>query len=269
MDMRLRGASTVVVGGANGIGKAIAASFAAEGASVALVDVNPGTASVAEALEKEYGVPVIGLTSDVTDLAGIRDCADLISGTFGGVDHVIYAAGVGSGKVGFPFWNVAPADWTRVIDINLIGAVNVAHTFCPTLAAQQSGTVLFIASIAGQIGSQTDPPYTAAKAGLISFSICAARDLASHNVRVNTICPGMIRTDLNRSVWQAWNNQQPDSLKLDYDAWGAAKVKTVAPLGRWQEPDEVGALAVYLASPHACNITGQTLNVDGGQVMHW
>ncbi len=182
--------------------------------------------------------------------------------------HLIYAAGRGSGKFGFPFWNLEPGDWQRVLEINLMGAVNAAHAFAPTMAQNRNGTMLFLASIAGQIGSQTDPPYSAAKAGVINFAQCAAKDLAPYGVRVNVICPGMVQTELNRAVWQAWNDRQEPENQLSYEDWGAAKVRQVAPLGQWQEPQEIAALAVYLASPHAKNITGQTLNVDGGQVMH-
>ena len=128
--------------------------------------------------------------------------------------------------------------------------------------------MIFLASVAGQIGSQTDPPYSAAKAAVINFAQCAAKDLAEHGVRVNTICPGMIRTPLNRSVWAAWNDLQPADSRLSYDEWADQKIATVAPLGRWQEPEDVASLAVFLASSLAKNITGQTLNVDGGQVMH-
>lgn len=78
----------------------------------------------------------------------------------------------------------------------------------------------------------------------------------------------MVKTALNRSVWQAWHDRQPEADRLDYEAWAADKIRRVAPLGRWQEPAEIATMAVYLASPHALNITGQTLNVDGGQVMH-
>jgi NAD(P)-dependent dehydrogenase (short-subunit alcohol dehydrogenase family) len=181
----------------------------------------------------------------------------------------VYAAGVGSGKFGFPFWNLEPSDWRHVLEVNLVGAVNVAHAFGPHLIQARRGTMLFISSISGQIGSQTDPPYSAAKAGLINFAQCAAKDLAEYDVRVNTICPGMIKTALNFSVWQAWCNQQPPEERRTYEDWAGEKVRRVAPLGRWQTCEDIAALAVFLASPRAQNITGQTMNVDGGQVMHW
>jgi NAD(P)-dependent dehydrogenase (short-subunit alcohol dehydrogenase family) len=182
--------------------------------------------------------------------------------------HLVFAAGMGSGKYGFPFWNLEPADWRRVLDVNLVGAVNAAHAFAPALVAAKAGTMLFVVSVAGQIGSQTDPPYSAAKAGLINFTQCAARDLAQHGVRVNAVSPGMVKTALNRGVWQAWNDCQGEQQRQSYDDWAAEKVRRVAPLGRWQEPEDIAAAAVFLASPQAKNITGQTINVDGGQVMH-
>jgi NAD(P)-dependent dehydrogenase (short-subunit alcohol dehydrogenase family) len=176
---------------------------------------------------------------------------------------------MGSGKFGFPFWNLTPADWPRVLEVNLTGAVNAAHAFQPLIAKSPRGSLLFISSIAGQIGSQTDPPYSAAKAGLINFAQCAARDFAPLGVRVNTICPGMIKTALNRSVYDAWAAQQPAASRQTYEQWAEEKIRRVVPLGRWQEPEDVASMAVFLASPRAKNITGQTINVDGGFVMHW
>ena len=176
---------------------------------------------------------------------------------------------MGSGKFGFPFWNLEPSDWDRVLRVNLIGAANVAHAFAPILVEQRRGTVLFLASVAGQIGSQTDPPYSASKAGLINFAQCAAKDLAPYGVRVNALCPGMVQTPLNRSVWQAWADQQPPEGRVDYEAWAAEKIAKVVPLNRWQTPEDVAAMAVFLASEKAANVTGQTVNVDGGFVMHW
>jgi NAD(P)-dependent dehydrogenase (short-subunit alcohol dehydrogenase family) len=128
---------------------------------------------------------------------------------------------------------------------------------------------LFLSSVAGQIGSQTDPPYSASKAALINFAQAAAKDLAPYGVRVNSLCPGMVKTALNRSVWEAWNRQQPPEQRMDYGEWAAEKIRRVVPLGRWQEPEDVAAMAVFLASERGKNVTGQTVNVDGGFVMHW
>ena len=128
--------------------------------------------------------------------------------------------------------------------------------------------MVFLASVAGQFGSQTDPPYSASKAANINFAQCVARDLAGSGVRVNTICPGMIETPLNRGVWQAWNDRQPEDLKQGYDEWAAGKIASVVPLGRWQRPEDVADMAVFLSSERTHNVTGQTINVDGGFVMH-
>jgi NAD(P)-dependent dehydrogenase (short-subunit alcohol dehydrogenase family) len=137
------------------------------------------------------------------------------------------------------------------------------------MAEARAGTLLFLASVAGQIGSQTDPPYSASKAGLINFARCAARDLAPYGVRVNALCPGMVRTALNRSVYEAWAAGQPEEGRPAYEEWAEEKIRRLVPLGRWQEPEDVAAMAVFLASPRCRNVTGQTVNVDGGYVMHW
>ena len=125
------------------------------------------------------------------------------------VSHLVHAAAVGSGKFGFPFTNLEPADWARVLGVNVMGMVHVAHAIAPGMTARKQGTMVFVASIAGQIGSQTDPPYSASKAANINFAQCLAKDLAPHNVRVNIVNPGMVQTPLNRRVWQAWNDLQP------------------------------------------------------------
>jgi 2-hydroxycyclohexanecarboxyl-CoA dehydrogenase len=137
------------------------------------------------------------------------------------------------------------------------------------MIAQKSGTMTFVASIAGQIGSQTDPPYSASKAANINFAQCLAKDLASHNVRVNVVNPGMVQTPLNRRVWQAWHDQQPPEQRRSYEDWAGEKIRAVAPLGRWQGPEDIANMIVFLCSARAAQITGQTINVDGGQVMHW
>ena len=268
MELELKNQVAVILGGASGIGLAIAKAFGAEGAGVAVVDRSETCHEVAQEIGNEYG-KALGLVADVTDYAAVERAAAEIDKSLGPVQHLAFAAGMGSGKFGFPFWNLEPADWEPVLRVNLVGAVNAAHAFAPGMIAAKRGTMLFISSVAGQIGSQTDPPYSAAKAGLINFAQCAAKDLAPYNVRVNTICPGMVQTPLNKSVWQAWHDQQPPELRRSYDDWAAEKIRKVCPLGRWQEPEDVAALAVFLASERAKNITGQTMNVDGGFVMHW
>lgn len=268
MNLDLAGQTALVIGGASGIGYAIADAFVREGASaVILWDVSTATTAAADKLSQP-GCRMGGTIIDVTDYSAVTKYAAELRDSLGNLDHLVYAAGVGSGKYGFPFWNLEPADWDRVWRVNLLGAVNAAHAFAPKMAARRRGTLLFISSVAGQIGSQTDPPYSAAKAALINFAQCAAKDLAPFDVRVNTICPGMIQTPLNRSVWQAWHDREPLKSRKPYEAWAAEKIARVAPLGRWQTPEDVASLAVFLASPRAKNITGQTLNVDGGQVMH-
>ncbi len=266
MDLQLSGRVAVVVGAARGIGRAIAETFVEEGAHVVLLDRDAELTKVAREIGSSRATPLL---VDVVDYQAVRRTADSVVAALGRVDHVVFAVGIGSGKYGFPFWNLEPSDWGRVLEVNVVGAVNVAHAFAPILVAAHSGTMLFLASVAGQIGSQTDPPYSASKAALLNFMQCAARDLAPYGVRVNALCPGMVQTMLNHSVWEAWHRQQPSEKRQSYEEWAAEKIRRVVPLGRWQEPRDIAAMAVFLASERGRNITGQTINVDGGFVMHW
>lgn len=268
MNLQLADSSAVVFGAARGLGYAIAVGFAEEGAAVLLADREASVAESAGHLTTR-GKAASPEQLDVTDYPAVAKFAERLLAEGRLPDHLVYAVGVGSGKFGFPFWNLEPSDWDRVLRVNLVGAANVAHAFGPKFAEAGRGTMLFISSVAGQIGSQTDPPYSAAKAGLINFAQCAAKDLAPFGVRVNTLSPGMIQTELNKSVWQAWADQQPAGKRLSYEDWAGDKVKKVVPLGRWQTPEDIAAMAVFLASPRAGNVTGQTINVDGGFVMHW
>jgi 2-hydroxycyclohexanecarboxyl-CoA dehydrogenase len=269
VNLDLAGQTAVIVGGARGIGRAIALAFAAEKCDVALIDRDEELTAVAREMEQQHAVRATAIVADVVSYAAMCAAATRIQQTFGRTDHIVFAVGIGSGKYGFPFWNLEPGDWARVLEVNVVGAANVAHAFVPALVRARSGTMLFLASVAGQIGSQTDPPYSASKAALINFAQCAAKDLAPYDVRVNSLCPGMVQTALNRSIWEAWNRRQPAEKRQSYDEWAGDKVRRVVPLGRWQEPEDMAAMAVFLASARGKNITGQTINVDGGFVMHW
>jgi NAD(P)-dependent dehydrogenase (short-subunit alcohol dehydrogenase family) len=273
MDLGLSGQLVAVFGAASGIGAAIARAFAAEGSGIVAIDRDPRVIDFAAQFPRS-----LGLVLDVVDYASVRRAAKDISARSGPCDHLVYAVGCGSGKFGFPFWKLEPSDWERVLNVNLQGAVNVAHAFAPAMAEaasnrspddSSSSSIVFLSSVAGQIGSQTDPPYSAAKAAVINFAQCAAKDLAPFGVRVNTLCPGMVQTPLNRGVYEAWASEQPESDRSTYERWAAEKIKKLVPLNRWQQPEDVAAIAVFLASNRARNITGQTINVDGGWVMHW
>lgn len=269
MDLELKGGIAAVTGGASGIGRAIAEAFAAEGAKVVIWDVTPRGAEVAAAIGRTHSVPAIGFVVDVTDEASVAAGVRETAAQFGPIDHLVHAAAIGSGKFGFPFTNLRPADWRKTLEVNVMGMVHVAHAVAPAMIERRTGTMTFIASVAGQMGSQTDPPYSASKAANINFAQCLAKDLAPHGVRVNSVCPGMVQTPLNRGVWQAWNDQQPEGKKRTYEDWAGEKIRNVVPLGRWQSPQDVADMVVFLSSARTAQVTGQTINVDGGFVMHW
>jgi len=259
----------LVTGGASGIGYACARALALEGSPVALWDISANTGEIAAKLSVQASAGTYPAVVDITDAAAVAAALRDTETALGPISNLVHAAAVGSGKFGFPFTNLKPSDWLKVLDVNVMGMVNIAHAIAPGMIERRDGTMVFVASVAGQIGSQTDPPYSASKAANINFAQCLAKDLARHNVRVNVVNPGMVRTPLNRAVWQAWNDQQAPAMRRSYEDWADEKVRAVAPLGRWQSVDDVADMVVFLSSARAAQVTGQTINVDGGQVMHW
>lgn len=265
MDLGLGNQTMVITGGANGIGLATARLFMEEGGHVSIWDRSEpaATALQAYAPERWSFCPV-----DVTRQDALEAARESTLSHFGRIEHVVHAAAIGSGKFGFPFTNLTPNDWPSVLEVNIMGMVRVAHCLAPSLQEQAGGSMTFLASVAGQIGSQTDPPYSASKAANINFAQCLAKDLAASGVRVNVVNPGMVPTALNRSVWQAWHNRQTAQASKSYEEWAQQKIRQIVPLGRWQTADDIANAIVFLSSPRAANITGQCLNVDGGFVMH-
>ena len=269
MELQLSESVAVVTGGASGIGWACARMFAREGCHVSIWDRSEGTGDIAAALFGETASRSHGIVVDISDPVAVETALRETETVLGPVSHLVHAAATGSGKFGFPFTNLRPNDWLKVLDVNVMGMVHVAQAIAPGMISRRNGTMIFVASVAGQIGSQTDPPYSASKAANINFAQCLAKDMAPYNVRVNVVNPGMVRTPLNRQVWKAWSDQQEPNRRRTYDDWADEKVRKVVPLGRWQEPDDIADMVVFLSSARATQVTGQTINVDGGQVMHW
>lgn len=260
MDLNLHNHTVIVTGGASGIGQACVAAFLAEGARVVVWDIAP---------TEPVSTGTISIPVDIRDVQQCAAALDQTVSELGPVRHLVHAAAIGSGKFGFPFTNLEPADWRDVLEVNVLGMTIVAHVVSPHMVEQGGGTQVYIASVAGQIGSQTDPPYSASKAANINFAQCLAKDLARRHIRVNTVCPGMVQTPLNRSVWQAWHDQQPEGERLSYEEWAGQKIRQVCPLGDWQRPEDIADMVLFLSSDRAAQVTGQTINVDGGFVMHW
>lgn len=259
MDLHLRDQVAVVTGGASGIGAATVRALAAEGCRVSIWDLRADD-RLADHLQ---------IGCDITNPDSLSDALQKTEELLGPVDIVVHAAAIGSGHFGFPFTNVPPDAWRRVLEVNIMGMVNVAHLLAPHMRARNTGSFVFVSSVAGQMGSQTDPPYSASKAANINFAQCMAKDLASSGVRVNSVCPGMVKTPLNESVWRSWAQRQDPASRKTYDEWAAEKISSVIPLKRWQTVDDIAAMIVFLSSPRCSEVTGQTINVDGGCVMHW
>lgn len=270
MAGEMSGKKVIVTGGASGIGLATVRAFAEQGACVSIWDQSDSTAEIASKLCGNGDSQVFGIRTDVADESSVKDALHRTLQDFSNrIDHLVHAVAIGSGKFGFPFLNLQPTDWLRVMQVNVMGMVHVAHGVAPTMIRQQFGSMVFLSSVAGQIGSQTDPPYSASKAANINFAQCMAKDLARHQVRVNTVCPGMVRTPLNRSVWQAWHDQASPEEKLDYEEWTKRKIEAIVPLKKWQTPEDIAHMIYFLSSDRSLHVTGQTINVDGGYVMHW
>lgn len=269
MDLHLKDHVVVVTGGASGIGRATALAFAGEGARIAVWDLPAHAKRAAAEISAAPSARAVGIAVDIADESAVNLATSQTREAMGRIDHLVHAAAIGSGKFGFPFTNLNPDDWPRVMQVNVMGMVHVAHAIAPHLIERKAGTMVFVASVAGQIGSQTDPPYSASKAANINFAQCLAKDVAPHGVRVNTVCPGMVQTPLNRGVWQAWHDQTPAEQRLSYEEWSDSKIRAVVPLGKWQTPEAIADMIVFLSSDRAAHVTGQTINVDGGFVMHW
>lgn len=256
----IRDQHTVIAGAAEGMGAVMARMLARQGAVLSLLDRNPGVMAVAE----EVGGT--GHILDVTDWPSVQAAASACEARQP-VTHVLYVVGMGSGKSGFPFWRLTPADWPHVYTVNVQGAVHTVHAFVEPMVERRQGSFVLLASVSGQYGAQNDPPYSAAKAALINFGQVMAMDLAPYGVRANLIAPGIVDTPMQKRVYEANTDRLDPAERPDYQTWMQEKLARLVPLNRPQTAEDIAQAALYLCSDAARNITGQVLNVDGGWIM--
>lgn len=259
---RLEGRTAIITGAAQGLGESLAHRLGKEGARVIVADIADDKAeAVAKEIAEKHGVKTLSVHGDVTDPSQTEAMVDETVETFGRLDIVVSNAGVlFAGAV----TEIEPARWQKVIEVNLIGYFHVARAAARVMKAQGSGTIIQINSKSGKKGSYKNSAYAAAKFGGIGLTQSLALELAEYNIRVNSICPGNL---LDSPLWV-------NSLYTQYaKRWGIteeevrAKYIAQVPLGRGCTYDDVGNVMVFLASDEASYMTGQAINVTGGQEM--
>lgn len=229
----LEGRTAIVTGGAAGIGAAIVQRFRDEGVKVVVFDLN--------------GEPPV----DVTSYDAVKKAVDAA----GPVDILVNNAGWDMFR---PFLKTDPAFWHRIISINLLGAMNLMHCVLPGMVERGRGKVVNVASDAGRVGSSGEAPYSACKGGLIAMTKTLAREMASKNIQLNVVCPGLTETNMLEQFMQGAGN--PEKLREAY--------RRAIPLGRLGRPEDLPGAIAFFASEDADFITGQVLSVSGGLTMH-
>jgi 2-hydroxycyclohexanecarboxyl-CoA dehydrogenase len=249
MDLRLDGQIALVTGAASGIGAATARRLAAEGALVVVADVDEaGARRVADDVNGH------AVCVDVTDPASVRSAVDTTLDTLGRIDVLVNNAGGGQLAL---FLDTAEPDWDRILQVNLRGAMSCTRAVLGTMYERRRGSIVNVASAAGEIGTPGGVAYSAAKAGVLGFTKALARESARYGVRVNAVAPGPIDTPLLSGGG------------FDTPMGGRIKQQMVdaTAMGRIGQPDEVTGAIAFLASDDASYVTGHTLAVSGGLSM--
>ena len=252
--MRLENKVALITGAGSGIGRAIAALFAAEGAATAAADVTLGDARETARSISDAGGRAIALASDVTVAEDARRMVERAIEEFGQLDVLVNSAGITSRH---PSLEAASPDeaWDRVIEVNLKGTYLVSWYAAPEMEQAGGGSIINLASTMGLVGYPVGigggfNPYPPSKGGVVQFTRTLAVDSARKNIRVNCLCPGFIATNLTRGL-----TEDPETLE---------KLEALHPMGRLGRPEEVAYAALYLASDDSRYVTGAALTVDGG-----
>ena len=252
---RFQDKTVVVTGGGGGIGGATCRRFGAEGAKVAVFDLNLEAGEKVAAAIRAEGGRAQALRCDITDRASVDAAVAETEKTLGPIDVLVNNAGWDVFK---PFTKTSVAEWEKLIAINLTGALHMHHAVLPGMAARKTGRIVNIASDAGRVGSSGEAVYAACKGGLIAFSKTIAREHARHGITVNVVCPGPTDTALFADYKEGAGN--PEKLM---EAFTRA-----IPLGRIGQPDDLPGAILFFASADAAFVTGQVLSVSGGLTMN-
>jgi 3-oxoacyl-[acyl-carrier protein] reductase len=240
----------VVTGAARGIGRATAAALAKNGFAVALVDVRAPELREAATIVRDAGTATLALEGDVTSFATAQRLGGEILSAWGRVDVLVNNAGISQPK---GLLEITEEEWDRTIDTHLKGAFNWCKAVAPTMLAQRSGRIINMSSVSAHTGAGTaavsKSAYCAAKAGILGLTRGLAKELAP-DVIVNAICPGLIATDLTAGM---------------IARAGEATLLRTIPLARLGTPEDIAQVVVFLATVTPCFMTGEVLDVDGGQ----
>lgn len=248
---RLNGKVAIVTGSAQGIGRAIALRLAAEGAKVAVADIDFAGAQRTAGEIKDAGGSAVGVKLDVTRLEDAVAAADAAERNLGPIDVLVNNAGW---DVVEPFVASAPETWDKVIAINFRGVLNCCKAIAPRMQARKHGKIVSISSDAARVGSTGEAVYAGCKAAIIGFSKTLARELARDGISVNVVCPGPTETALLRNAMAG----RPGVLD--------AMAKGI-PMRRLGQPDDLAGAVAFFASPDSDYATGQVLSVSGGLTM--
>lgn len=244
----LRGRRALVTGGSAGIGLAMATAFAGSGAAVAVAGRDGAKAEAAAAQLRATGVDAVGLSADVADETACRRLVDDAVAALGGLDILVNNAGTNQRK---PPEAYSAAEWHRLIDTNLTSAFLVSQAAFPHLRAHGDGRIINIGSMTSLFGAPFAAPYSASKGGVVQLTKALAAAWAQYGILVNAVLPGWIDTTLTEQL-------RRDVPTID------DTVRTRTPLRRWGRPDDLGGIAVFLASAAAGFVTGAAIPVDGG-----
>lgn len=246
---RLYGKSTLVTGGGNGIGRAAALKFAGEGAQVTVADCKFELADQTVAMIKDAGGRAVAVGCDVSDEAGVNDMVAASVDTFGKVDVLLNSAGGGSTRDG-PVTELDLDEFWRTIRVDLFGTLLCCRKVIPEMLRSGGGSIINISSLRAVIGTHGADAYTASKGGVLAMTRAMAMQWARHNIRANVMAPGVVLTERVAAFIKEDNPIYQKSL-----------------LGP-SEPEDVAALALYLASDESRKVTGAVLRLDGGASAH-